>query len=348
MIKNFAKDYQIDSEELNGFYIGVVEDNNDPLKQNRVKVRIFGVHTEINTKYDIDGILTEELPWANPINNNIEGSISGNGFWNVPLNGSHVIIFFLNGNILSPCYLGCISGKYLEKPNSKTGFSDPNEIYPTDNYINEPDVHKLARDVSENTIVDTKNSNLESSIPIAFSGNWNEFESAYNGVYPHNSVLKFHGGLTLEFDSTPNNERFHLYHPSNTYIEIDKLGNIVIRNNYNKQEIVEKSKYEYIKEQSYETIEQDKHIKLNANLNEEITENETVQIHGNKDITIDGNEERLISGNQSITIEGNQDVNINGNCNITVGGNSTINTSGDTTITSGGNITMTGSEVQIN
>lgn len=37
-------------------YRGVVEDNNSPTKDGRVKVRVFGIHT--------DDIVTDNLPWA--------------------------------------------------------------------------------------------------------------------------------------------------------------------------------------------------------------------------------------------------------------------------------------------
>ena len=58
----------------NIFYIGVVEDNNDPLKVGRVKVRVAGVHSSDKTI-----LPTEDLPWAilnNPVNS---ASISGIG-----------------------------------------------------------------------------------------------------------------------------------------------------------------------------------------------------------------------------------------------------------------------------
>ena len=90
MIKNSPKDLQIDIERLNGFYRGVVEDNKDPLKAGRVRVRIHGLHTSKKLKSDIEGIPTNELPWAEPCMPIHEGSVSGFGAWAVPLQGSHV------------------------------------------------------------------------------------------------------------------------------------------------------------------------------------------------------------------------------------------------------------------
>ena len=40
------------------FFIGVVEDNNDPRKEGRVRVRAFGIH---GTNAQIQ---TQDLPWA--------------------------------------------------------------------------------------------------------------------------------------------------------------------------------------------------------------------------------------------------------------------------------------------
>lgn len=46
MFKNDPIDMKIDGALMTGFWRGVVEDNNDPLKAGRVRVRIQGLHTE--------------------------------------------------------------------------------------------------------------------------------------------------------------------------------------------------------------------------------------------------------------------------------------------------------------
>ena len=110
MQKNSPKDYFIDSMKLNGFYRGVVEDNDDPEKAGRVRVRIFGIHTEKINKTEIEGIPIDELPWAEPCLPIIEGSISGFGMWGVPLQGAHVMLFFENGNVSNPRYFASMPG----------------------------------------------------------------------------------------------------------------------------------------------------------------------------------------------------------------------------------------------
>jgi len=81
MIKSPLGDSRPESEKLFGFYRGVVEDNNDPEKAGRVRVRIFGVHTSQLRKTVEQGIPSSELPWAEPCLPIVEGSISGFGIW---------------------------------------------------------------------------------------------------------------------------------------------------------------------------------------------------------------------------------------------------------------------------
>ena len=110
MIKNPLSDSAVQSEKMFGFYRGVVEDNNDPLKAGRVRVRIFGIHTSQLRKTVDEGIPVDELPWSEPCLPIAEGSISGYGMWSVPVQGSHVMIFFEAGNLFQPRYFATMPG----------------------------------------------------------------------------------------------------------------------------------------------------------------------------------------------------------------------------------------------
>ena len=57
------------------WFVGVVEDRNDPQKAGRVKVRCVGHHTE-----DIQDIPTADLPWASVMKPVTAGGNSGIGF----------------------------------------------------------------------------------------------------------------------------------------------------------------------------------------------------------------------------------------------------------------------------
>lgn len=90
------------------WWIGVVEDRMDPELLGRVRVRIFGYHTESKTL-----LPTEDLPWAIPIHDIHSAASSGIGNSPLgPLPGSWVIGFFLDGeDMQQPAFFGCIGTK---------------------------------------------------------------------------------------------------------------------------------------------------------------------------------------------------------------------------------------------
>lgn len=255
--------------KLHGFFRGVIEDNLDPELRGRVRARIWGVHTEKKQKTLTEGIPTAELPWLEPALPIHEGGISGFGSFGVPVQGSHIMIFFENGHPEQGKYFATLPGVPTDAADPSTGFNDPNGTYPSDGRLNEPDWHRLARGVSDNTLVTTKNSMRDSIEP----------SSPYAAQYPHNWVIVTHGGITVEFDSTPGAERLHFYHPSNSYIEIDKSGNMVVKSNADKYEVVVANKKKHVK--------------------------------GNEDDTIDGNLTITVTGNVNIVATGQ--VNVTGN-----------------------------------
>lgn len=76
--------------EANKTYVGVVEDNQDPNKIGRIKVRVVNI---------FDDIPLEDIPWANPWKD-----LNGNQF-NVPEIGKIVIVVFDNGNEDNPEFI---------------------------------------------------------------------------------------------------------------------------------------------------------------------------------------------------------------------------------------------------
>ena len=110
---------------MNNFYLGIVEDRlSDPLKLGRIKVRVFGVHTEA-----LNDIPTEDLPWAIPLMPAGSASLSGIGDA-VPqyLEGSTVFLFFQDGDSKQqPIILGSFAGiPTLKDPLSKITSSEVN------------------------------------------------------------------------------------------------------------------------------------------------------------------------------------------------------------------------------
>ena len=97
------------------WWLGVVEDRNDPEKMGRCRVRIFGIHTD-----DLVSIPTEDLPWAISIY-----SVNNNDSFAAPREGEYVFGFFVDGSFCqSPAILGVIPGLNSQVPPTDRGFGD--------------------------------------------------------------------------------------------------------------------------------------------------------------------------------------------------------------------------------
>lgn len=309
MLKNEIDSVQPQNEKLYGIYRGVVEDNSsDPLKAGRCKIRVWGVHTDLKLKSNTEGIPTDELPWASPALSLFEGGISGNGAFEIPLQGSHVFLFFENGHILKPVYFASAPGVSTEEPNVNRGFSDPDGNYPTADYLNESDYNRLARNENiDQTIVQTKTDNKTTGVSTASGSTWDEPDPYYNAEYPNNKVFSTSSGITIEIDDTEGAERVHIYHPSNSYVEIDKDGNMVIKNKSDKFEIV--------------------------------SGDHKVYVEGGKSESVDGDKETNVGGDMVITIEGNKEETIQGN---------TLSTSIGTLVINGATVTLNADKGDVN
>ena len=76
--------------ESNKTYVGVVQQNDDPKKLGRVKVRVLGIFDKMELK---------DIPWATPWKD-----LNGNGF-NVPEVGKLVTVVFDSANEYKPEYI---------------------------------------------------------------------------------------------------------------------------------------------------------------------------------------------------------------------------------------------------
>jgi len=255
MLKNQPEDIKLRTGKFNGIYRGVVEENVDDLKMGRVRVRIFGLHTSRKTKSDTEGIPTSELPWAEPACSLIEGSISGFGLWAVPLKGSHVFLFFENGNYTQPRYFATIPGIPTQAIDTSVGFNDPDGVYPST--LNESDFHRCARGTKQTVT-----------------------SPAYNATYPYNIVLATHGGHVIEIDNTPGQERINVHHNVGTYAELDKDGN--------KTEAIIKDHIKSVAGNRTETIGSNETVTIGGNKAVTISGNWNVTVTGNTTFTVTG------------------------------------------------------------
>lgn len=116
--------------KINDWYIGIVEDTNDPQGQGRVRVRCLGYHTP-----DRNELPTQDLPLATVISPTTSAGIAGIGISATGLvNGSWVFGFFRDGGELQdPVILGSIasaSGYDVGYDvTTNMGFGDANGVF---------------------------------------------------------------------------------------------------------------------------------------------------------------------------------------------------------------------------
>jgi len=108
------------------WFVGVVEDRNDPERLGRVRVRCLGFHTE-----DLNSLPTADLPWAHVMHPVTDPSMHGMG--STPsflVEGSWVIGFFRDAQEKQqPVIIGSLPGVPSGPADYSTGFNDPRSPY---------------------------------------------------------------------------------------------------------------------------------------------------------------------------------------------------------------------------
>ena len=270
---------------LDGFiwFIGVVENRNDPSQMGRVQVRCVSFHTDNKTD-----LPTEDLPWATTMLPTTASANSGLGTNPFLAEGTWVLGFFLDAKTKQqPVILGTLPGKPSSLADTTKGFNDPNGKYPLE--INQPDIDKLAR--GENTIDKTTDQTKDVSIANSTT-TWNEPDSAYKTTYPYNRVFKTEAGHVKEYDDTEGEERIHEYHKAGTYYEIDKDGNKSTR--------IVKDNYEIIAGDNYVNVKGDVNLTIDSNCNTYVKGDWNIQVDGNVIENIKGTYDQNVTGNATM------------------------------------------------
>ena len=305
---------------LDGFiwFVGVVENRNDPAELGRVQVRCLGYHTE-----DLTLIPTADLPWAHVMHPVTDPSMQGLG--NTPsflVEGSWVVGFFRDAREKQqPIIMGTLPGYPENLPNTRLGFNDPTDTYPaeeriySDHGIKESDVSRLARGEDSETHVALmmRRELKQDDIPIAIKPHipevsdsttleerttWNEphpksvtaDESPYTSAkYPYNHVHESEAGHIHEIDDTPGGERLMQQHSTGTFTEIHPDGTKMVK--------VIGDNYEIIAGKS------------------------NILVVGDTTITYDGNVRELVKGDYALEVEGDYTQNIHGEHEVKIGKN---------------------------
>ena len=234
------------------WFVGVVEDRNDPKFLGRVRVRCLGLHTE-----NLEKLPTTDLPWAHPMNPITSATVSGIGQTPLgPVEGTWVVGFFSDGEeAQQPIIMGTLPGvpSTLPSDSIKTnedgtksqtkGFLDPNGAYPK---YAETDVNRMAVNDEENPhpTLSLRKADRDLKVGVANvdattivddvltaddGGFWDEPETPYAAKYPFNHVMETEGGHIREYDDTVDAKRIHERHASGTGYEIFDDGTKVTR-----------------------------------------------------------------------------------------------------------------------
>ena len=286
------------------WFVGVVEDRQDPKKVGRVRVRCLGYHSE-----NISDLPTDRLPWAHPMNPVTSATVSGVG--QTPLGaveGTWVVGFFQDGaDAQQPIIIGTLPGvpSSLPTKGAGKGFQDRlNANYPK---YTETDMNRLAVNDSDNphpslsirqadrttnigradfNPIDIGRANAPAarSLPGDDGTNFNEPETTYKTQYPHNHVYESEAGHIVEFDDTPNSERIHERHSTGTGYEINEFGDKVQRVKRDNYEIISNDHFAHIKGTHNTTV--DGGVRVFVNANGTADSNYTIQVGNNANVNV--------------------------------------------------------------
>ena len=293
------------------WFVGVVEDRNDPKTLGRVRVRCLGYHTE-----DLVKLPTADLPWAHPMNPITSATVSGIG--QTPLGaveGTWVVGFFTDGNrAQQPVIIGTLPGvpKDLPVKDDTKGFQDyisgsfpkyketdvnrlavnekdddGNETNPHSTLTQRRTTRELAVGTAQIDGVVTGVAQFDADLDTENGGKWDQPEIPYNAEYPHNHVYESEGGHLKEFDDTKDNERINERHTSGSGYEIGPDGTKVtkvVKDNYN---IITNDDYCHIQGTSRQTV--DKGLRVRVNSKGESGNNYNIEVGQGSSLNIEVN-----------------------------------------------------------
>ena len=321
------------------WFVGVVEDRQDPQKLGRVRVRCLGYHTENNEK-----LPTQNLPWAHPMNPITSATVSGVGQTPLgPVEGTWVVGFFQDGaDAQTPIVMGTLPGvpKDLPVKDDKRGFQDTlNGNYPK--YKDETDVNRLAVNDEDNPhpTLTLRKADRDLAVGVANvdattivddvltaddGGFWDEPETTYAATYPYNHVYETEGGHIREYDDTVGAKRIHERHASGSGYEIQDDGTKITRVKKDNYCITTGDDYCHIQGTNggKETYDGGLRVKVNASGQENNHYNIEVGAKSNVTIEVQNGDINLLSqlGDVNLKAGKNMNIDVAQALNIKVGG----------------------------
>jgi len=259
------------------WFMGVVEDREDPRHMGRIKVRCFDIHPD-----DKNLVPTADLPWAIPIVHDLN--------YKPPLTGTWVFGFFLDGeDAQHPMVIGVMPGMPTTIADNKNAYSG-SDYNPKAADLYQPDISRLARAENiEETYVIRRYVNQEENLGYT----WGEPDPSYNAKYPYNKVQETESGHIMEFDDTPASERINIEHRTGTFLEMMPNG----------------SQLNKVMGDRYTITEMNDKVIVKGNVDVVIKGARTVNIEGHCNLTVDGDMKTTVHGNYDLDVAGTIQIN---------------------------------------
>jgi muramidase (phage lysozyme) len=274
------------------WFVGVVENRNDPRLEGRVQVRAFGVH---GTNAQVP---TENLPWAICIAGNYDPN------YPIPPLNSWVFGFFIDGrDAQQPMILGLI-------PTQMTQLIDPDKngwgVIPEKNVnldaqgsratdFGQPMNSRKARGeeldktdvlLQEVNRISADMSSIEENLAIEEPAPGNQSQ------YPYNRVTETAGGHCIELDDTPSAERVRLGHSEGTFMEMHPDGTTVLHS------------------------EGDIFLTSPRNIIIIAESRQIIKVKGDAIFSVDGNMVQEVNGDMQQIVRGNYELSVGGQLNL--------------------------------
>lgn len=258
------------------FYYGIIEDRDDPEKNNRVRVRVQGLHGP--------EIKTEDLPWGLVM---MPTTSSGKtNRYSAPHGlevGSWVIMFFTDEDRQDPMIMGSI-------------------LSWTDGYI--ADTNTRARE-EQGTV------NPSATFAQAKSnGSWSLPADPYKATYPLNKVHETESGHVIEIDDTVTGERIKVKHTSGSYIEMHPNGDVVTHVVGNNYLVVEGECDIGVKGDANLTIEKNADVKVQGEASVVVNKNASVFVE--KNLAVFGGESVAIASHGNVSVSSQAETSVYG------------------------------------
>lgn len=249
-----------------------------------------------------------------------------NSLWarQTPGRANRICLVIKNGNMAS---YGIIPRKPAPGPTPQAvvasfmpmtdGFDpfDPNDVEIVPDYTNQMKGDGIEEDLSLPYVREPSTMLFEEPV------------SSYMASYPYNQAMTTEGGHCQEFDNTPGQERYKLWHPTGSYVEVAPDGRKTDKATGDLYSLAGGDRCELTSgERKVNVGGTETYINF-ADVINQIEGSKSVKMAGNNTIEIGGNEIKKITGSGTIEVGAGIKIIVTGNADIEVSGDTNLKTS---------------------